>query len=233
MIIVVIFAIVGHSIINYKYLSFRYEDYSSAFFLLGIPGETEYTLFIFWYFVFVSISFYFSGEVSELLSGYGKYVIIRNYHKGKWISRRYLLALLRLTIFPLILMLVAFIVSVLSSEEMENYYLTTEIIISFVIYCLVYCNLIFLQLYLEMFITPQIALLIVNIYVIVSVLLGGLIIKFEKGMFLMPILIPNISMSLRRDYIYLTDSISICYLLLIGLTIFFLSYRKFTTKDIL
>jgi Protein of unknown function (DUF2705) len=227
------------SFMNSQLLARRYDEFPSAFtFLLGVQPETEYIIFMFWYLVFVSISFYFLGDISESLSGYGKYVLIRNYNKVKWIMIRYGSVAIRLLGFVLlhsiISLLITFILGKGQGPFLDGIIMVTKAIF---IYYLTLLVLLSFQMLLELYINPQISMLIVNMYVVFSVLLAGLFFTYHKGELLLYALIPNYSMGLRLDI--MSDSSFIIYyptamviLLVIMAVILVFSKQKITEKDL-
>jgi hypothetical protein len=109
---------------------------------------------------------------------------------------------------------------------------------SLLIYYVTMLTLILLQIGLELYISPQIAFLIVNIYVVFSILLAGLIFDYRAYAYksLLYFLIPNFMMGLRTDIMNRQDFIiefnyAIPLLVLYIFTVICLSLQKIMKKD--
>ncbi|MGE1164471.1 DUF2705 family protein [Peribacillus simplex] len=217
----------------------RNSNYLHPFFLfvLGVEPITQYTNFLIWFFVFISISFYFSGIISENINGYGKYMLVRNTQKLKWIMGLYYLTTIRL--FGLVVLQFTFFIlsSFIFTQNLETFPSIIMLVKVVFIYFLTLLFLIFLQMYLELYTSPQVSLLSVNFYVVLSILLAGVIFLHNQGELLLYGLIPNFAMGLRLDVIsdenfIISYPIALLILGLVVLLILYFSIRKIEAKDI-
>ncbi|MGP7817835.1 DUF2705 family protein [Niallia sp. 01092] len=167
-------------------------------FFMGIPLLADYRLLMFWYLSFVSISFYFSGNVKEVLNGYGQYLMVRNYNRVKWIILRYFWVAIKL-------MALIFIQSVVSYYITFFFYSNSEFIVNILIlkailmYYITFLFLLILQLYLELYFSPQIAFLSINTYVVGAIIGADLMFKYNIKGFFIYLLIPNYAMGSRLN----------------------------------
>lgn len=205
-------------------------------FLLGIEPITVYRVLIIWYIVFISLSFFFWGEISEKLDGFGKYIIIRNYSKTKFILYQYLsiaLNLLGLIVFQFFIYYIMFAVL---QKQLDFTVNLLQVGQALWIYFLTFLTLLIFQMVLELYVSSQTALLVTNMYVVFSVLLAGVLFKYQKAQLLLYILLPNFAMVLRTD-IRNTEAFTINYfpavfILILLLTIMAgLSIHRIKTKD--
>lgn len=224
---------------SYSFVAFFSSFYNQwghiPSYLMAIPTEASYPLMIMWYIVFSSISLYFSGELYDKLHGFGKYILVRNYNK-KMFFLRFIGSIAIKIIFILIIQTSIYYLTMLFIDHDLHSIEWLLLFKSFLIYYITMLTLILLQIGLELYISPQIAFLIVNIYVVFSILLAGLIFDYRAYKSLLYFLIPNFMMALRTDIINQQDFIiefnyAIPLLVLYISTIICLSLQKIMKKD--
>lgn len=224
---------------SYSFVSFFSSFYNQwgqiPSYLMAIPTEASYPLMIMWYIVFSSISLYFSGELYDKLHGFGKYILVRNYNK-KMFFLRFMGSIAIKIIFILIIQTSIYYLTMLFIDHDLHSIEWLLLFKSLLIYYITMLALILLQIGLELYISPQIAFLIVNIYVVFSILLAGLIFDYRAYKSLLYFLIPNFMMGLRTDIINQQDFIiefnyAIPLLVLYISTIICLSLQKIMKKD--
>ncbi|MFE3892607.1 DUF2705 family protein [Priestia sp. YIM B13446] len=224
---------------SYSFVAFFSSFYNQwghiPSYLMAIPTEASYPLMIVWYIVFSSISLYFSGELYDKLHGFGKYILVRNYNK-KMFFLRFMGSIAIKIIFILIIQTSIYYLTMLFIDHDLHSIEWLLLFKSLLIYYITMFTLILLQIGLELYISPQIAFLIVNIYVVFSILLAGLIFDYRAYKSLLYFLIPNFMMGLRTDIINQQDFIiefnyAIPLLVLYISTIICLSLQKIMKKD--
>lgn len=108
----------------------------------------------------------FSNDVKELLNGYGKLLVIRNYSKRLLMVRTICKAVLQIGI----VVLFTWIVQNVFLTNTGRYSLKVQAL-SIILYILVFSSLVVLQYIFELFLSAQTANVIINAYIILSLLL--------------------------------------------------------------
>ena len=236
---IIILAMLMQSFLSFNMLADRYDGKfpTALIFLLGIEPKTEYTPFILWYFVFVSISFYFTGDIAESLSGYGKYMLIRQYNKVKWIIRRFLTIAIKLFGFSILQSILSFFTVSIWLQKQVEFSHFNMLLKALSIYYLTLLSLLLLQMLLELYIEPQIALVSVNIYVVFSIALAGILFVYNKGQLLLYCLLPNYAMGLRtsiapENSMFISYPVAVTVLFIILAIIVVISAKKIQVKDL-
>jgi hypothetical protein len=219
-------------------LAERYQEFSNGWtFLIGVPPMTDYRIFMFWFLSFVSISFYFSGSVKENLTGYGQYMLVRNYSRIKWLMVHYFRVALILLGFFLLQSTVSNFMAIFSQGDTKHV-VSPLLLKTSLIFYLTLLFVFILQLLLELYFNPQIAFLVVNTYVVGTILVADLFFKYKIKSFFLYLLLPNYAMGSRMD-ILSNDSNAIetipafiTVIILLGL-IFLLSIKKIKKMDIM
>ncbi|QTL52610.1 DUF2705 family protein [Priestia aryabhattai] len=224
---------------SYSFVTFFSSFYNqwgdTPYYLMGVPTETAYPLMIMWYIVFSSISLYFSGELYEKIHGFGKYILVRNYNK-KIFLLKFMGAIAIKLLFILAVQTFIYYLTMLIIHH-HLYPLKWMLLFkSFSIYYITMMTLVLLQIVLELYITPQVTFLIINMYVVFSILLAGLIFEHKAFEPLLYILIPNFMMGLRTDVINQQDFIiwfnyAILFLFIYISIIVCISLKKIMKKD--
>ncbi|MBT2259804.1 DUF2705 family protein [Priestia megaterium] len=197
--LIILISFTLQSIINGPILAEFYPFFSKEYtFLLGLPQATQYQMLMLWYLTFASISFYFSGRIKDILYGYGKYIMIRNYDRVKWVIVRYIKAAIMLATIVLLKIVIShLVVGIFQAHwELEINMLLFK---SLVIYYLTFLFLLLLQLLLELYLNSQIAFLFVNTYVVGAILTAGLLFKYKLDSLYLYFLIPNYAIASRLN----------------------------------
>lgn len=196
---IIIIAFVLQCWMNGPILTEIYPNFPEGFnFLMGIPLINHYKMFMFWYLTFVSISFYFSGSVTEVLNGYGQYVMVRNYNRVKWIMLRYIWVAIQLMVLILLQSGVSYFIAFFFQSNSELI-ISILLLKAILMYYITFLFLLILQLLLEIHFNPQIAFLSINTYVVGAILGAGLIFKYKVKGFYIYLLLPNYAMGSRLD----------------------------------
>lgn len=171
--------------------------YSSFPFLDGVPITSSYALenkfLVYWYLPIVAMSFYFTGYCNDVLKTYGKVIIIRNYGRTRWLYHRFGSMMIVTFIFVVIQVLIFRFLLTDSTINLE----VIEVIKLLAMYFLTLSTLFALQLAMELFISPQVSQLIVNAYIVVSILITKQIYLIGGG-FIYYLLLPNYAMGFRN-----------------------------------
>ncbi|WP_042354099.1 DUF2705 family protein [Bacillus rubiinfantis] len=178
----------------------EYADMSGFMVLGGLYPDKLYFEIAIWYLFFAALSFSFIGYVRDFISGYGIYTMIRGESRGKLLFVR--IAKLFFIIFSLccIQILVSIIFSYLvDSRQAVFFHQPLSLLKILFLYILSMIVLIYIQVALELWFSEQIALLIINIYVLASVSIAGLIFSSGANTIIIYWLIPNFGMYQRTD----------------------------------
>ncbi|MFG6497019.1 DUF2705 family protein [Fictibacillus sp. UD] len=171
--------------------------YSSLPFLDGVPITSSYALenkfLVYWFLPIVAMSFYFTGYCSDVLKTYGKVIIIRNYGRTRWLFNRFVSMMIVTLIFVVIQVLIFRFLLTDSTINLEG----IEVIKLLAMYFLTLSALFALQLVMELFISPQVAQMVVNVYIVVSLLLTKQIYLIGGG-FIYYLFLPNYAMGFRN-----------------------------------
>lgn len=207
-------------------------------FLDGVPITStfglEYRYLLNWYLPIISMSFYFSGYLSELVKAQSVVFFIRNYSKSKWILKQYLSMILVLFTFVVFqALLFAFTTSDNLVFSFENFSK------SFLIYFLTLVTLFSMQQLLELYIKSEFAHLAINIYIVLSVLLAEKV--YHASTFFSYFLLPNYGMGFKNGLsqvpefkIYSVDYFNaIIILIFIQLIVIGLSFRRIKNMDLM
>lgn len=215
-----------------------YRDWLPPFFfLLGVEPVTIYRVFTMWYIFFVCLSLFFSGNISEKLNGFGKYMLIRNYSKTKILLDQYLSIALKLLGFIVFQILVFYIMVSVLQRSLDLTATFLQIGQALLVYFLTFLTLFLVQMVLELYVSPQTSLLVVNMYVVFSVLLAGVLFKFERMQPLLYFLLPNFAMALRTDIRNPVDFTihylpAFCVLIILLSVVVVLSIQRIKSKDL-
>ncbi|WNB92538.1 DUF2705 family protein [Bacillus sp. NEB1478] len=170
--------------------------YSSFPFLDGVPITPSYSLetifLLYWFLPIVAMSFYFSGSCSDNLKHYGKILITRNYSRSRWMLNQYFSVLIVLLTFCLIQFIIFSLLFINETTSLQP----VAAIKLFIMYFFTLSTLFSFQLALELYLSPQLSQLIVNGYIVVSVLFTQQI--YNSALKLMNyLLIPNYAMGFK------------------------------------
>lgn len=208
-------------------------------FLDGIPITASEFLILYWYLPIVSLSFYFTGYVKFNLNSYGILKLSRKYSKSKWIVSRYINTMLVLFIFTLIQLFVFYINTVMIQDD--QYVFNNNFFKLTIMYYLTLLVLYSIQLLLELFVSPHIAQLIVNIYIVFSLFIAKQLYLLEAPKAMNYFLISNYSNGYRNGLSTLFDIENVCIdysvgffiLIILQITIVTMSILKVRKMDII
>lgn len=231
-------AVIVQSIVLINMFTPIYSKWPTQFyFLFGIDRDTIYQMLIIWFMFYACLSFSFFGVLSQNLYGFGKYLLIRNYSKGKFLVNQYLSAALHIVIFMVIQCSIYGIMTLVMQKPLHLQVNMIKLGKALWLYYLTLLTLILLQMLLELYISSHFALVIINIYVIFSILFASIIFKYQLPEYLLYALLPNFMMGLRTDIlnskpITIHYSIALCVVLVLIVFMMILSIRKIKSKDI-
>lgn len=174
------------------------QDPSLTLILNGAYAGDDYLGIVLWCFWFTCVSFYFLGTIEDYFEGFGLYELVRNGKRHEVLLKRYLSVGVQLFIIILLQMLIVGLLSVIFKGEIgEIEY--KQFIISFIMYYMTIYELILIQLLFEMYMKSQIAMLVLNIYVVISISLAGVLFECKKANMILYILVPNFAMAQRTS----------------------------------
>lgn len=200
LLIVVITMIIQSYSLPEKYIAnFKDEIPVTFFFLLGVPLEINYSILMMWCLVFTSISFYFSGYLSDIINNYGPYILVRNANKTEWLLKTYLSIAVRLLALVFLQTVIWILILYILKYDALSFYNIPLIIKSVFIYYLSLLAIIILQTSLELYLSPEIAMLLINLYVILSILVKYLLYNHGANVVFSYFLIPNFANVLQTD----------------------------------
>jgi len=140
-------------------------------FVDGVPFTLShglvYKYLLIWYLPIASISFYFSGYLEDVRK-YAIVLFVRSYNRMKWMLKQYIYAFVVTMIFIFIQTFIMFLFRACS----ENIW-TPNGIKGLSMYLLSIYTLICLQWFLELYVGARFSHLIVNLYIILSILLSN------------------------------------------------------------
>ncbi|MBC2119995.1 DUF2705 family protein [Listeria marthii] len=204
-------------------------------FPVGLATPVVTRLLLYWYLPIIAFSFYISGNIKDLLSNYGFLQISRNYKKEYWLMKQFLKLFIRIVLFTC---LQHALISIITPYSLH---FTASFFYLLLGYSIMLFTIFSLQYLLELFLDAQKALLIINGYVIISVLIADLIYQNTTVTWPYYLLIPNYGMGFRTGLIPFTNTstllisepTSLIILLVVLLCVFIVALKKFKTTDIL
>lgn len=201
--------------------------------LMIFQSQTGNLLMILYVFVPIPfILFEFSGMIQGLTEGYGKLWIIRAYKKDKLYLKTIgigSLKLLMVVLFQTFLFCIA--------DEKWLSISDIQIILSVGTYYLGIYAIVLLQFILELWFDASYANLVCNIFCVVSLFLGNMLLPVEKTRWFGMLFFPNMLFGTRNGIIYqekinMEYEYVLLYLVIIVISIGVLSIVKFKKKDI-
>ncbi|HAO5672563.1 TPA: DUF2705 domain-containing protein, partial [Listeria monocytogenes] len=168
-------------------------------------------------------------------SSYGFLQISRNFKKEYWLMKQFLKLFIRVILFTSLQLALIFIFTPYST------YSTAPFLYLILGYSIMLFTIFSLQYLLELFIDAQKALLLINGYVIISILMADLIYQNTTVTWPYYLLLPNYGMGFRTGLIPFTNTstllisvpTSLIILLVVLLCVFIVAIKKFKTTDIL
>lgn len=204
-------------------------------FPVGLATPVVTRLLVYWYFPIIAFSFYISGNIKDLLSNYGFLQISRNYKKEYWLIKQFL------KLFVKIILFICLQIALISIITPFHISWTSQFPYLILGYFLMLFTIFSLQYLLELFIDAQKALLIINSYLIISVLAADLIYQNTAATWPYYLLIPNYGMGFRTGLCefpntstsLISQPAGLIILLVVLLCVFTIAIKKFKTTDIL
>ncbi|MEG0909557.1 MAG: DUF2705 family protein [Bacilli bacterium] len=211
-------------------------EYYGYYFLGGVPTSSNYSLhnlsLAIWFFPVYFILQVSSGKLHNLFYGYGTLLIVRNYSKLKLICKHVLKLF-----FDMFVVLIFQVIVININNPYINNTNTTDLLKMITIYFFTLIVLLLIQTYFELYIEHNIATLIVNTYIVLSVMISNIIALNKLPKLLNYFFIPCYGMGFRNniiksDYeVVLFDS-AIVILVILIFTLTYLVYRKTKKMDI-
>ncbi|MFE0507538.1 DUF2705 family protein, partial [Peribacillus butanolivorans] len=166
----------------------------------GVPVNSKLVIFGTWY-IFISVlSFLSLGYLRQYISGYGMYLMIREKSRVKLGIRRIANLMILISVLSLIQLLFSIIFAFINNSDQAFFYHDFQSFICIVgLYIMSNFVLIFIQMVLELHFTEEVSLLVINVYVLISVTLGGVLLSVQKLTWILYFLIPNFGMYIRVD----------------------------------
>jgi hypothetical protein len=224
------------------FLSFYWDsgsaDITGFMFLSGLyPGE-HYVLQAVWYLFFAGISFSSMGYFRKYVTEIGLYVMIRENSRVKIIVIRTMKLFMMIAIFCFIQLVLSSIISYTMGVEQAFFVNHISAFLKIVfLYVLSIFVVIYFQVALELWFTEQVALLASNMYVLVSVSLGGILLTSGKHTWFLYFLLPNFGMyqrtNLSKLHYGVSPTFAACILLSVIALLFFIIGRKMKETDII
>ncbi|WP_141603788.1 DUF2705 family protein [Terrilactibacillus laevilacticus] len=210
-------------------------------FLDGVPMNTSYQLqnrfLLNWYVPLVSISFYFSGLLKDELIEYGPMIITRNTSRIGWVLKKYVYMLLILVVFLICQLAIFYFYSHLNHQLNIHKHIYKALLIYYVTLVLLYS----LQIFLEMFINPRLSLIIMNVYIVFSILIVVTLENLHFPMFLNYLFFPNYLMGFRNglsditqfNHVIIHFSLGLWTVIIINMIVFILLILRITKIELL
>lgn len=145
--------------------------FSYSSFIDGVPFTSSHNLvykyLLIWYLPIASMSLYFSGHLEDMKK-YAIALFVRSYNRMQWMLNQYVHAFVVIVIFIFIQTFIMFLFHAYS----ENIW-TANGIKGFFMYLSTIYTLICVQLFLELYIGARFSYLLVNLYIVFSILLSN------------------------------------------------------------
>lgn len=203
-------------------MGYSKREYNVFPFASGIGNTLSYEVDLFSilliYFPIIYILFFFSGRCCELIHGYGKLLIVRNYSRTKLLLKEFVKISGVLAVIVLIQTTV-FYLGQFTWNPLES----SAIIKILFLYFLTLLAIVMLGYCLELFISPQLVVIILNIYTLISIMINY---DFPDNIFIDVLFFPNLLYGVNNgaidnagDYIVNIIIVMIINIFLIGLSI--------------
>lgn len=236
---IMIIIVMALQIFLFNYFDDSRVDLTGFMILSGIYPNNTLLLFGTWYIFIAALTFGSLGFVKRYISGYGIYQIVREKARVKIGFRRVAALLTSIAGLSLLQVIFSVLFAIFTgTDQMMFAGNFEEFFILLGLYVLSNTTIVFIQMVLELYFSEQIALLTINIYVLFSVSLGGVLLTTQKMTWLLYLLIPNVGMYERsnlEESALQAISPNIAYLVLFLLLIILsmVSYRKLRNMDII
>ncbi|MGM0889498.1 MAG: DUF2705 family protein [Bacillota bacterium] len=211
-------------------------DLTGFLIVSGVPINNEFVLLGTWYMFFSGLSLLSLGYLRQYISSYGVYLMIREKSRVKLGISRIVKLMILISGLSLIQVLASIIFAYLTNEDHAFFYHDLQSFICITgLYIMTNFVLIFIQMALELYLTEQVSLLVINVYVLFSVTLGGVLLSVQKLTWILYFLIPNFGMYERVDLpesAGLSPVIAFMILTVISIIISALSYIRLKKMDL-
>ncbi|CAH0185090.1 DUF2705 family protein [Peribacillus simplex] len=175
-------------------------DLTGFMIVSGVPINNKFVLLGAWYIFFSMVSFLSLGYLRQYISGYGIYLMIREKSKVRLGISRITKLMILISGLSLFQLLVSIVFAYINNEDQAFFYHDFQSFICIAgLYIMSNFVLIFIQMALELYLTEQVSLLLINVYVLFSVTLGGVLLSVQKLTWILYFLIPNFGMYVRVD----------------------------------
>ncbi len=166
-------------------------------FLDGVPVVSAFILenryLLNWYLPIFSMSLYFSGILSRGIRGYNELLLTRGYSKSKWVLNQFFSVMFILFLF------VVFQLLINSFRFLQGYTFSVDAMVKLtILYYLTLLVIFSIQILLDLYVTPQFTHLMVNIYIVSSIIATNQTGISRTGSFLIYLSIPNYGMGFRN-----------------------------------
>lgn len=221
---------------------FHYFDGSKAdltgyMIVSGVPISNKFVLLGTWYMFFSGLSFLSLGYLRQYISGYGVYLMIREKSKVKLGFGRIVNLMFLISGLSLIQLLFSIVFAFINNVDQSIFYQDFQSFICIAgLYMMSNIVLIFIQMALELHFPEEVSLLLVNVYVLFSVTLGGVLLSAQKLTWILYFLLPNFGMYVRMDVLEVGGiSPVIAYIVLTVMTIILtvLTYIRLKKIDLI
>ncbi|MCM3675305.1 MULTISPECIES: DUF2705 family protein [Peribacillus] len=196
-------------VISLQIFLFNYFDGSKAdltgfMIVSGVPINNKFVLLGTWYIFFSMLSFLSLGYLRQYISDYGLYQMIRENSRVRLGISRIMKLMILISGLSLIQLLVSIVFAYINNVDQAFFYHDFHSFICIAgLYIMSNFVLIFIQMALELHFTEEVSLLLINVYVLFSVTLGGVLLSVQKLTWILYFLIPNFGMFER---VYLPES---------------------------
>ncbi|MBE2941210.1 DUF2705 family protein [Anoxybacillus flavithermus] len=140
-------------------------------FVDGVPFTSSHSLvykyLLIWYFPVASITFYFSGHL-EYVRKHAIVLFVRSYNRVKWMLKQHIYAFVVMVVFIFIQTFIMFLFRACS----DNVWTLNGIKGLYMYLSMIY-TLVCVQWFLELYVEARLSHLIVNLYVLLSILLSN------------------------------------------------------------
>lgn len=228
--VIFLFFIIASLIQSFQLIPSVHEEYPNwaipFLLMVSISQNPSISSLVTWYIGFATISFFVLGSIKEKVHGYGKYIIVRNYSKTKFILNELFKVSAWVTVLILTQFLVFYLFSLFTNIKTVNHYWDFTVLAKpLTLYILCSIGLVLIQMALELYFSSITSFLLVNCYVALSISLWNYLSYIGKGHQMIYLGIANYMMALRTDA-FIDNAFSIkqniafiFIILIIGLTI--------------
>ncbi|WP_347940675.1 DUF2705 family protein [Peribacillus simplex] len=182
-------------ILLFDYFDGSKADLTGYMIVSGVPINNKFVLVGTWYIFFSMLSSLSLGYLRQYISGYGLYLLIREKSRVKLGISRIMKLMILISGLSLIQLLFSIVFALINNVGEAFFYDDLQSFICIAgLYIMSNFVLIFIQMVLELYLTEQVSLLLINVYALFSVTLGGVLLSVQKLTWILYFLIPNFGM---------------------------------------